>query len=522
MRITLAMLGALAALPAAAQSLTIGAGAPITSLDPHFYNASPNTSMAMNLFGFLTTRDAHARLQPDLAESWTPVGEEAWEFTLRPGLAWTDGRPLTADDVAFTLARVPNVPNSPGGFQGNLVGIAGVDVVDARTLRIRTQGPAPLVPTNMASLAVIARHAAEGAATADFNSGKAAIGAGPFRLVSYAPGERVVLERNPGWHGAFDGKANPWQQATVRFITNDAARTAALLAGDIDVMDQVPSADVPRLAADPRVAVSKITGLRVIYLTFDYKSDGAPAGFTDGQGRPLAANPLRDVRVRRALSMAINRAAIADRIMAGLATPTAQWLPPGAFGNDPDLPAPAYDPEGARKLLAEALPQGLRVVLHTPNDRYPNDAQTAQAVAQFWTRAGVATQVEALPWATYSTRANRNEFGIHLIGWGSTTGEASSFLVNILATASRERRWGAVNRAGHSDPVLDALVAQGVATLDDEQREAIWRTAVRRVADQVSMLPLHQITNSWAARRGLSYEARADERTLAYRVFPAN
>lgn len=520
-------LGALASLPASpislpralGQTLSIGVAAPITALDPHFANSSPNIGVALHLFAALTSRDAQVRTRPDLAESWRAIGEEGWEFTLRPGLTWTDGKPLTADDVAFSLARVPNVANSPGGFQGSLIGIAGVDVLDARTLRIRTQGPAPLVPTNMGAIAVVARHAAEGATTADFNSGRAAIGAGPFRLVSYTPNDRVVLERNPAWHGAWDGRPNQWARATIRFITTDPARTAALLAGDVDVIDQVASSDVARLAASERVRLAQATGLRLIYLVFDTRSEAGPPGLTDGQGRPLAVNPLRDQRVRQALSQAINRSAITERVMSGTATPAGQWLPAGAFGHDPGVGTPPFDPDGARKMLAEALPQGLRIVLYTPNDRYPNDAQTAQAIAQFWTRIGVATSVEALPWTTYGTRAARNEFGIHLTGWGSASGEASSFLINILATPSRERRWGSANRGGHSDPVVDGLLTQGIATLDDDAREKIWQQAVRHVAGTVGVLPLHHLTNSWATRPGLSYEARADERTLAHRVF---
>ena len=517
MRNTLAALALLTAPAALAQTLTIGAAAPITSLDPHFYNAAPNTNIAQHIFPFLLKRDAQARLQLDLAESYRAIDDTTWEFRLRD-TRWTDGRPVTAEDVAFTIARLPNVPNSPGGFQGSLIGITGTEILDARTIRLRTAGPAPLVPTNMAAFAIVAKHLTEGAGTADFNSGRIAIGAGPFRLVSYTPGERVVLERNDGFYG----EKPHWARATFRFITNDAARVAAVRAGDVDLIDQVPTTDLARLSADPALRTSQIAGLRLIYLTFDYATEGSPHGISDGQGKPLATNPLRDVRVRRALSIAINRAAIADRVMGGQAVPTAQWLPPGAFGYDPETPAPAFDPEGARKLLAEALPQGLRVTLYAPNDRYPNDSQTAQAVAQFWSRVGVATQVEAIPWSSFSGRAGRNEFGIHLIGWGSTTGEASSLLTATLATRNRELRLGGLNAAGHSDPVLDALLMQGMATLDDAKREAVWHQAVRRVADQVSQLALHQLTNTWISRKAVSYEARADERTWAHRVFPAN
>ena len=202
--------------------LNIGIGGAVTSIDPHFYNAAPNNSLAMHIFDRLVERDAKAQPYPGLAESWRVIGETIWEFRLRPGVKWHDGRDFTAEDVAFTIARAPNVPGSPGGFGGFVRAIEKVEIVDPLTIRFHTARPHPLLPTELASVAIIAKHAAEGAGTEDFNSGKAAIGTGPYRFVAYRPGDRTELARNDGY---FRG-AEPWSRVNYRFIGNDGARTA--------------------------------------------------------------------------------------------------------------------------------------------------------------------------------------------------------------------------------------------------------------------------------------------------------
>ena len=505
------------ALPAWSQgtTLNIGIGGAVTSVDPHFYNASPNNSLAMHIFDRLVERDARAQPYPGLAEGWRVVSDTVWEFKLRSGVTWHDGKPFTADDVAFTIQRTPNVPNSPGGFGGFVRAIERVEVVDPLTVRFHTARPHPLLPTELASVAVISRHAGEGAATEDYNSGRAAIGTGPYRMVAYRSGDRTELARNDGY---FRGP-EPWARVNYRFIGNDGARTAALLAGDVDIIDQVPSTDLARLKRDAKVTVSEVAGLRLIYLVLDASRRGNVPFITDNDGKPLATNPFDDLRVRRALSMAINRPAMAERVMEGTAQPTGQWLPPGTFGYNPAIAAPAYDPEGAKKLLAEAgFPQGFRLTLHSPNDRYPNDSKAAQAVAQMWSRVGIRTEVEAVPWASFAQRSNRQEYAIRLSGWSSVTGEATYALVNILGTFDRDKRTGASNAGRYSNPALDALTERAAATIDDPTREALLREAVKTAMDDQAIIPLFQLVNSWALRRGLTYEARMDERTTAMAV----
>ncbi|MCO6418085.1 ABC transporter substrate-binding protein, partial [Siccirubricoccus sp. KC 17139] len=437
---------------------------------------------------------------------------------LRRGVTWHDGKPFTADDVVFTFERAPNVPNSPGGFGGFLRAISRVEVVDDHTIRLHTQQPHPLLPLDLASVSIIARHAATGAEAEAYNSGRAAIGTGPYRVLAYRSGDRVELARNENWWGGQE----PWSRVTVRFLLNDGARTAALLAGDVDLIEQIPTTDLARLKRDQRITVTEVPSLRTVFLSPDYSRTGPHPNVTDNAGNPLPRNPFLDPRVRRALSMAINREALVAQVMEGAATPTAQWLPEGAFGYNPEARPRPYDPEGAKRLLAEAgFPEGFRLTLATPNDRWPNDARISQAVAQMWTRIGVRSAVDAMPFAAFVPRRSRQEWAIQLGAWGSSTGEASNYLLAIVSTYDRAKLTGPSNMTRHSDPDFDALLARGAATMDDEVREGIWRQAVALYAEREPMIQLLQYVNTWAHRRGLAHEPRMDERTLAMGVRPA-
>jgi peptide/nickel transport system substrate-binding protein len=505
----------LAAAPAAAQTLTLGYAAAVSTMDPHHHNLGPNNAAGMHVFDRLVERDARARPRPSLAEGYRALSETLWEFKLRRGVKWHDGRDFTADDVAFTFERAPHVPNSPGGFGGFLRAISKVEVVDPHTLRLHTAQPHPLLPIDLASVGVIARHAAEGAQAEDYNSGRAAVGTGPYRLAAYRSGDRLELLRND----AYWGEREPWARVNIRFLLNDGARTAALLAGDADLIEQIPTSDLARLRREPRLAVTEIPSLRTVFMSPDYSRTGPNPLVTDNAGAPLPQNPFLDQRVRRALSMAINRTALAEQVMEGAGVPTAQWLPPGAFGHNPDVRPVAFDPEGARRLLAEAgFPEGFRLTLATPNDRWPNDARLSQAVAQMWTRVGVRAAVDAMPFSAFTPRRSRQDHAMQLGAWGSSTGEASNYLLSIVATHDRQRLTGAANMTRHSDPRLDDAVLRGSAIMDEERREAAWRDAVASYAEREPMIQLLQYVNTWAHRRGLRHDPRMDERTVAMGV----
>jgi peptide/nickel transport system substrate-binding protein len=505
-------------MPARAQELTMAVGAPVTSLDPHYHQLSPNTAVAQMIFSGLTATDGHARIVPDLAESWRAVDATTWEFRLRPGVRFHNGSDFTAEDVAFTFQRVPNVPNSPSSYAIYTRPIREVQVVDAHTLRLKTALPYPLMPTDLASVMILDAETHAKATTEGFNAGPMAVGTGPFRMVSHRNGDRILFERNEGYFGA----PPAWQRVTYRMITNDAARTAALLAGDVAFIDQVPTSDLAKLRGDARVALSEITGLRLIYLALDHARREASPFVADNEGKPLPRNPLQDVRVRRALSMAIDRGAIVDRVMEGAAIPAGQFLPEGSFSYVPDLAPTPYDPEGAKRLLAEAgYPQGFRLTLHGPNDRYPNDARIIQAIGQMWSRAGLRTAVEAQPWTTFIARAGKQDFSIFLQGWGSSSGEGSNPLRNLAATPDREKGYGASNRGRYSNPEVDRLLGEAMQELDDAKREALLQAATRIVFEDVGILPLHIQKNVWAMRKGLAHDPRADELTRAQDIHPA-
>lgn len=505
---------------AQAQNITIGVEAPITSVDPHFHNLSPNNGLADVLFGALVYYDERVRPIPGLAESWRAVDETTWEFRLRPNVRFHNGNPFTAEDVAFTIARAPQVPNSPSSFAAFTRPITGVEIVDPLTIRFRTATPYPLIVTDLASVRVLNRATHEGATTEDFNSGRVAIGAGPYRMVSFRPGDRVELERFDGYWG----QRPAFQRATLRMLPNNAARTAALLAGDVDAIAAVPTTDLARLRADQRFVISEADSVRIIYLALDHSRDANSPGIQDADGRPMTdRNPMRDVRVRRALSMAIDRAAISDRVMEGSSIPAGQFLGEGTYAFVPDLQPTPFDLAGARRLLAEAgFPNGFRITLAGPNDRYVNDARIIQAIGQMWTRAGVRTAVEAMPWTAYVPRSGRQEFSAFLFGWGSASGEPSSPLRALVATFDQQRGMGASNRGRYSNPEVDRLLAEALRTVDDAARESILQQAIRIVFDDVGIIPIHIQRNQWAMRRGIAHAARADELSRPQDFRPAN
>lgn len=509
-------LGPLAgATPATAQgadTLSLAVAAPPSSLDPHYHTLSPNNMVAEHFFDKLVSRNAKAQLEPGLAESWSMLDDTTWEFKLRKGVKFSDGHEFTAEDVVATLKRIPAVVNSPGSFSIYTRAIIGHEVVDPHTIRFKTASVYPLLPQDLNNVFIISK-TMETAGTGDFNNGKAIVGTGPFRLQSFTPDDRVVMTRNDEYWG----EKPDWRQVTYRFITNDGVRVAALLSGDVQLIDVVPPADTPRLRSTQGIAFSEIPSLRAIYLKIDTAHDVSPY-LTGPNGEKLDRNPLRDLRVRQALSLGINRQAIVDRIMQGAGTPTGQMMPPGANGWAEDIKAPPYDPNRAKALLAEAgFPNGFSITLIGPNNRYVNDAQIIQAIGQMWQRIGVKTTVDAMPFSVLAQRQAKNDMSAMLIGW-ATSGEPSSALRGNLTTRIPEKGFGTVNFSGYSNKEVDRLVEEGLRTADDEKREETFKQAMRVAMEDVGLITLHMQKNIWAMRGGLNYEARADEYTVAMNV----
>jgi peptide/nickel transport system substrate-binding protein len=303
---------ALAAAPAPAQELRVGLGAMTRSIDPHFANTGPDVAQSLHLFDKLILQDESQKLVPGLATAWRVAGERAWELDLREGVRFHDGSPFTAEDVVFTVRRAVDVPNSSSPFTTYLRGIERVEVLGPHRIRVHTKQPSPLLPWDLSTFGIVSRRAGEGASTADYNAGKAAIGTGPYRFVEFVPNERIVVERND----AYWGGREPWARVVFRLVPNPAVRSAALQAGDVDVVDTVAAQDLERLRATPGIGVWRAPSNRVIYLLMDSFRESTP-NIRDAEGRPLATNPLRDRRVRLALSSAIARDALVERVLEG-------------------------------------------------------------------------------------------------------------------------------------------------------------------------------------------------------------
>jgi peptide/nickel transport system substrate-binding protein len=519
MRVSVIAAGLAFAVAAHAQELTVGLSATVSALDPHFHNLSPNNSLADHVYGQLIRNDEKQAMQPGLAESWKAVDELTWEFKLRKGVKWHDGTEFGAEDVVATLKRIPNVPNSPASFVTYSRPIKEAVAVDKHTLRLKTERPHPLLPNDLTAIRIIPARVAASAKTEDFNSGKAAIGTGPYKVSEYVAGDRIVLVRNE----AYWGPKPAWQKVRLRIIPNAAARVAALLAGDVQMIEGVPTADIPKLSKDARVTLASAVSNRVIYLHMDSGREKNSPFVTDRDGKPMEANPLRDPRVRKAISKAIDREAIASRIMEGQAQPAAQLLPEQFFGTSRRLKPEKHDPEGAKKLLAEAgYPNGFGLTLHAPNNRYINDEKIAQAVAQYLTRVGIATKVDTMPANVFFSRGTKLEFSFLLAGWGAETGETSSPLRSLLATFNRDLGMGAANRGRFSDAGLDVVLQTALTTIDDTKRGLMLAAASEKaIGELMGIVPVHYEISTWATKKGLQYRARADQYTYAFEVKPA-
>ncbi len=499
------------------REVAIGLQAAITSIDPHYHNLSPNNSLLLHVFEPLIKRDANQKLVPALATSWKAMDDLTWEFKLRKNVRFHDGSPFTADDVVFTLKRVPNVPNSPSSFATFTKPIVDVKATDPHTLVFKTATPHVLLPSDLASVSIVSKLHGEKAATEDYNSGKAAIGTGPYKFAEYIPNQRVVLKANYGYWGGEE----PWDKITFKILTNSAARVAALLSGDVQMIETVPTSDIAKLSKDPKFALSDKVSNRVIYVHLNQWNDVTVPFVTAKDGKPLAKNPFKDARVRKALSIAINRDAIADRIMEKKAVPAAQLLPDFFYGTSKKLKPPKYDPEGAKKLLAEAgYPNGFTLTIHGPNNRYINDANVAQAIAQFYSRAGIEAKVETMPSSVYFTRATKGEFGYMLLGWGTESGEQGSSLRSLLATFDPSKGMGVTNRGRYSNPAFDKMVSDALVTMDDKKRESMIQAAAETAMNDTALIPVHYEVSTWATAKGFKYNPRTDQYTLATELRP--
>lgn len=513
----LALLIMTALAPANADDLRLALAVEPDSIDPHVHNFGGNKSFMPNLFETLTVIDAKGTLAPNLATSWTLVDDTTWDFALRPDVTFSDGTKFTADDVAFTLRRVPAVPTTVADFSEYVKGIARVEVTGPYHVRIYTNGPFPLLPDYLASIGIVSRTHGDGATTSDYNTGRAAIGTGPFRFISWARGDRLIMQRND----TYWGKPPAWNTVTFRYVKNASARLATLLAGDADLIDTVAVQDIDRVRNDRRFSVVAGLSADIVGFVFD-KREQPSQKITANDGQPLSVNPFHDVRVREAVDLSIDRNAIRDRVMNGQSAPDNQLMRPGQYGYDPDLPPVRYDPAEAKRLLTAAgFPNGFRLTMDCQNDRFVNDAAICQAIAQMLTRVGIATTPEVMPHAVWVPRANKKEFSFFTTFWTFDTPEPSIVLISQFATADAVRGRGAFNRGSYANPEFDSVLDQALTTMDRDQREKLLIRATGIEVRDHATVPLHHQFNIEAMITRIHHTPRTDGHVLAADITPA-
>ncbi|KGE10225.1 ABC transporter substrate-binding protein [Burkholderia gladioli] len=492
------------------REITLALASEPASLDPLFSRTQNNMQAAENMFERLISQDANLQVRPGLAQSWRNLDATTWEFHLRAGVRFSDGSPLSADDVAWSLRRAAHVPNSPAPFSGAVANIARIEVVDPLTLRIVTKTPSPAFVEQVGLVYIESRRAGEGHPSADYRQPAVAVGTGPYRLVRWTPGDRLVLERNPYYWG----RRPDFDRATLRYVANDAARLSALISGSVDLIDNVPPVTLDRLRHTRGLQLFSGPSARLVYLALDGSRAQSPFVHV-AAGTQAATNPLRDVRVREAISKMIDRDAIARHLLGGAALPAAQIVPPGIGGYDPRLVPDALDPAGARRLLAEAgYPHGFRLTLHSSNDRFTSDGDLGQVLGQMLARGGIQVDdVITQPYNVYAGAAAKRAYSAFVFSFGNTTSDSAIALTNVIASHSSAAGTGAFNRTRYSNPRVDALLQAAARSFDVAARNRLLAEAADLAFHDYAIVPLYFPVAYWAARDDLIFRPNQSERT---------
>jgi len=503
------MLYALAAtsLVANAQTIRVANQGDALSMDPHSFNESLQLSTTGNVYEPLVGRNKDLSLAPALATAWKQTSPTVWQFELRRGVQFHDGTPFTADDVLFSFARTQADGSDMKSYTNDF---REVRKINDFLVEIETRTPFPILPdvisqvaimskkwceTNQALTPVDRRKGIENAASFRAN------GTGPFRLRERQPNVRTVFTRNGTYWGKIEGNV-----AEVVFtpIGNDATRVAALLSGEVDVMEPVPVQDIERVnnSANTRA----ITGpeLRTIFLGMDQKRDELLYSSVKGK------NPFKDRRVRQAFYQAIDIDGIKKTVMRGASNPSALLVGPGINGFQPEARRLPYDVEAARKLMAEAgYASGFELSMNCPNDRYVNDGRICQAVAANLARINVRINLQAETKGTYFPKILRRDTSFYMLGWTPSTYDAHNAL-NALMACVDDKGAGQFNLGAYCNPKVDELTRKIQAETDKARRNAMIKEAFDLHSADVGHLPLHQQALAWGVSKKVRLVQLAD------------
>ena len=500
----------LAAAPLQAANLRWAAQNDILTLDPHSQNHATTNSILQHTYEGLTRYTRDYKVEPCLATSWKQMSETHWRFNLRKGVKFHDGSPFTADDVVFSFGRIKQ---PQGTMQIYVTGITEVKKIDDHTVDIITAGPIPILLRNIIDFRIMSKAWAEKtnsqnvqdyAKKQETHASRNTNGTGPYMIKGWEPDKQIVFEHHKGWWGKLDGNVT---SVTYTPIKSDATRVSALLAGDVDLVTDLPVQDVERLRKSPNTKVLDGHEVRTIFIGMDQHNDELK--YSDVKGK----NPFKDVRVRQALNMAVDREAIKRVVMRGLSIPAGIMVAPGVHGHAKDIDVVMkFDPNGAKKLLAEAgYPNGFEFTLDCPNNRYVNDERICQALVGMWAKAGVRVKLNSMPFANFIPKILNFDSSAYLLGWGVATFDALYTLQSLVRTKTTGAD-GNFNLGRVSDPKLDNTIDAIKIATDPKGRDALLREALVKTRDMHYYVPLHHQLRPWAMKKNVTTVHSADDR----------
>ena len=499
---------AFAVAPVSAQTFKFANQGDALSMDPHSLNESFQLSFTGNIYEPLIGRGKKLEVVPALATDWKQTAPTVWRFNLRKGVTFHDGSPFTADDVIFSYNRGKGEGSDVKTYVGQ---IKEIRKIDDHTIDIITTEPFAILPevitnwyimpknwaeTNKATQPVDKRKGIENYASFQAN------GTGPYRLRSREPNVRTTLQRNPRYWGKIEGNV---QEVIFTPIGNNSTRVAALLSGEIDMMEPVPVQDIARIQASPNLKVMQAPELRTIFLGMDQSRNELLQSSVKGK------NPFKDKRVWQAFYQAIDVNAIQKTVMRGASAPTGLMIAPGINGFVPDMNKRlSFDPEASKKLLAEAgYPQGFEVGMNCPNDRYVNDEEICKAVAAMLAKVGVKINLMAESKATYFPKILSRNTSFYLLGWTPGSYDSHNPLFALMATPG-DGGQGQFNLGSYSNPKIDQLTKAIATETDVKKRNAMIAEAMKVHQDDIGHIPLHQQALAWAMKRNVDLVQLAD------------
>ncbi len=446
----------LVAAPVQAKTFRWASQGDVLSFDPYSQNESFNNTFNSYVYESLVQYDKKFDVVPQLALKWEQLSPTQWRFHLRPNVKFQEGEPLTADDVVFSIHRQLSKRSMMKSY---LAGVTDAKKVDDLTVDIITGGPAPVLLRQLTDVRIMSKSWCEKHNVVEVQDYLAkeetyavehANGTGPYILKSREPDVKTVLEANPHWWGKMEGNVT---EIVYTPIKSAATRTAALLSGEVDFVLDPPPQDLPKLKADPDIKVVQGEENRTIFIGMDQKRDELLYSSVKGK------NPFKDLRVREALNMAVDRDVIRRTLMRGQSIPTGELVTHQVYGYYPAAnKIPPYSVEKAKELLKEAgYPNGFEVTLDCPNDRYINDALICQALTSMWAKIGMTVKLDAMPKAQYFAKINKLDTSFYMLGWAVATFDAQDALLNLVHTRNGKGA-GEYNDGAYSNPKLDELI----------------------------------------------------------------